>query len=475
MALGRLQHPNIVKVTDFGIDGVEGGLPYIVTELLEGRPLSEVCRDQGPLLLAQALPLLEQIAAAVDAAHEAGVLHRDLKPGNVFVGSESLESPRVKVLDFGLAKLLAGPDEFRDGTSLVGTASLPGITTTGSLMGTPLYMAPELLRRRKASRSSDIYSFGVLAYEILRGKPPFQGRLDEVLLGHLKMEPPSLPLPIEVWLPLRAALQKDPTLRPDTAGEVVRRFRQGMMEVSKPNSTAAGRAGHRTRRQDPEYQRALSYVAAVLLLLFCLALVNAVRSMIYHGRLPFGRSKNVAENNDDGTRRRPVEAQKPLVMFGFNDIERACGDLSSLPNYLCLANQGKGRIAGGSRLVLNENLASFTSDTVRGNEIKIKIIVHRKESSSSIPVYYHLRFGPPKGKALMPGLYMEATRWPDNEGPYPVISTDVRFPCREEGGQFRILQILLTGDNEIRRFVADFETNCAIGRIAVRASGSRLK
>jgi len=231
VALGRLRHPHIVKVTDFGFDGSEGDRPYIVTELLEGRPLSDVCRERGPLPLAQALPLLEQIAAAVDAAHEAGILHRDLKPGNVFVCSEGPGAPSVKVLDFGLAKLLAGPDKPGDSALPLREEIPPAITAAGSLLGTPLYLAPEVVRLGQASRSSDIYSFGVLAYEILAGKPPFRGTLEEVLAGHLKGEPPPFLLLPEVWRPLRATLQKDPALRPGTAGEVVRRFRNGKIEA----------------------------------------------------------------------------------------------------------------------------------------------------------------------------------------------------------------------------------------------------
>jgi hypothetical protein len=231
VALGRLRHPHIVDVTDSGIDGC---LPYIVTELLVGRPLS------GPLPLAQALPLLRQIAAAVDAAHEAGVLHRDLKPGNVFVCSEHPESPCMKVLDFGLAELLSGPERSGSGTSSGGEENPPGLTRTGSLLGTPLYVAPELIRLGQASRASDIYSFGVLAYEILGGKPPFRGTLEEVLAGHLNGEPPPLPLPPEIWSPLRETLRKDPALRPGTAGEMVRRFQEGMTE---PPAAAAERQG----------------------------------------------------------------------------------------------------------------------------------------------------------------------------------------------------------------------------------------
>ena len=232
VALGRLRHPHIVAVTDFGIDGSEGGLSYIVTELLKGTPLSDVCRDQGPLPLGQAFSLLGQIAAAIDAAHDAGVLHRDLKPGNVFLCSEGPGSPNVKVLDFGLAELLAGPDNAGSGR-LPDGANLPAITTTGALLGTPLYVAPELIRLGQASRSSDIYSFGVLAYEIFGGKPPFRGTSEEVLACHLEVDPPPLPLPPEFWRPLRETLQKNPALRPGTAGEVVRRLREGVLEAER--------------------------------------------------------------------------------------------------------------------------------------------------------------------------------------------------------------------------------------------------
>lgn len=200
VALGRLRHPNIVEVTDSGVDGA----PYLVMELLEGKPLS------GPLPLAQALPVLDQIAGAIDAAHGAGVLHRDLKPGNVFVCT----SGPVKVLDFGLAELLTGADRIGE-----------------EEIGTPLYAAPELIRHGEASRASDVYSFGVLAYEILGGKPPFQGSVADVLNSHLEAEPPPLPLPREVWLALREALQKDPALRPRTARELVRRLRQGAAQA----------------------------------------------------------------------------------------------------------------------------------------------------------------------------------------------------------------------------------------------------
>jgi len=256
VALGRIQHPHIVEVTDSGIDELSGA-PYLVMELLQGMPLSDICRDQGPLPLAQALSLLEQIADAVDAAHGAGVLHRDLKPGNILVDEADPDQPRVKILDFGLAELLGGPDETR--VSLhPGAEESPGLTLTGALRGTPLYAAPELIRYGEASRASDIYSFGVIAYELLGGKPPFQGSIGEVLNAHLKSEPPPLPLPPPVWRVLRQALQKDPALRPRSAGEVVRGLRKAASEAERAHWKAA---------EVPRRLRMAALLAAFLLVL----------------------------------------------------------------------------------------------------------------------------------------------------------------------------------------------------------------
>lgn len=231
LALGRLRHPHIVGVTDSGIDE-PAGVPYLVMELLEGAPLADLCRHRGPLPPAEALAILEEIAAAVDAAHGAGVLHRDLKPGNVFLRPAGSEPPRVKVLDFGLAELLAEPE----GPEIPGhgaEGNAPGLTATGALPGTPLYVAPEVIRHGEASPASDVYSFGVIAYELLGGKPPFLGTVAEVLAGHLGAEPPPLPVPPEIWHSLRQPLEKDPALRPRTAGEVVRRLREGAARAER--------------------------------------------------------------------------------------------------------------------------------------------------------------------------------------------------------------------------------------------------
>lgn len=232
-ALGRLRHPGIVEVTDFGLDATSGS-PYLVMELLDGVPLSDHLRERGALPLERALPILEVIAGAIDAAHALGVLHRDLKPGNILLGGEG--GPVAKVLDFGLAELATGIEGAGPSRGPAeGTSGRPGfpedarLTATGALLGTPLYVAPELIDAPRASRASDLYSFGVVAYEMLAGSPPFTGTTGAVLAAHRRIDPPPPPnlgagLPAGAWEALRPALAKDPAERPASAGELVARL-----------------------------------------------------------------------------------------------------------------------------------------------------------------------------------------------------------------------------------------------------------
>ncbi len=170
--LHALTHPNIVEVYEFGYDGT---LPYIVTELLDGCSLDEMLEERGKLPWREAVDLGIQIAKGLDAAHEKGVLHRDLKTANVFI----VEGKRVKLLDFGLAK--------REGVDAT-------LTKTRQIVGTPMYAAPEQLRGEKLLPATDLYGLGVILYRMIAGAHPFpQGWYQMV---SAKLDNPARPLHI---------------------------------------------------------------------------------------------------------------------------------------------------------------------------------------------------------------------------------------------------------------------------------------
>ncbi|MBA3768448.1 MAG: serine/threonine protein kinase, partial [Acidobacteria bacterium] len=214
-AAGRLQHQNVAAVTDFG--RTEDGLVYIVMELLEGRSLRDVLAREAPLDAARAVSLMLQISAAVSAAHEARVIHRDLKPGNIFVVQRKHAPPVVKVLDFGIAKLAADALE-DDGEDQV------TLTKVGVMIGTPRYMSPEQCDGGKMTPASDVYSLGIILYEMLTGTTPFSGSTPLAIAMKHSSETPrspreiisSIPAPLEEIV--LHALEKLPGNRPPDAG-----------------------------------------------------------------------------------------------------------------------------------------------------------------------------------------------------------------------------------------------------------------
>jgi serine/threonine-protein kinase len=223
-AAGRLQHSNAVAVTDFG--ETRDGLAYLVMELLEGKPLREVLAREAPLDPARAVSIMLQISAAVAAAHEAGIIHRDLKPGNIFVVQRPSAPYIVKVLDFGIAKLA---DDSVDGNP-VNT-----LTGTGVMIGTPRYMSPEQCDGAQLTPASDVYSLGVILYEMLAGQTPFTGVSPLALaLKHSSESPPPLRevvqnVPPALEAVMLHALEKSPPERPQDAGE----FRRELFAVAE--------------------------------------------------------------------------------------------------------------------------------------------------------------------------------------------------------------------------------------------------
>jgi len=205
-----LRHSNAVSVTDFG-QTVEGWF-YIVMELLEGRTLREILSREAPLETARATSIMLQASDAVGAAHQAGIIHRDLKPSNILITQSADQPAVVKVFDFGIAKFFAGNDD--DANDL---------DQTNSIIGTPRYMSPEQHSGGELTPASDVYSLGVILYEMLAGMVPFSGSTPaEIAQKHVNDTPHSprevvAAIPEDVERIVLHALEKQPSDRPPNA------------------------------------------------------------------------------------------------------------------------------------------------------------------------------------------------------------------------------------------------------------------
>ena len=215
-----LRHPNIIQIYDYGIS--EHG-PFIVMELLRGKSLRQLLKG-GPLAPEQAVQIIEQACYAVAAAHEAGIIHRDLKPDNILVEEQSDGRLDVKVLDFGIAKLLAAAD------AEAGEADQPNLTGTAAI-GSPHYMSPEQCLGTELDARADIYSLGVTAYELFTGSVPFPNISSVAVLVQQVNTPPPRLRDVEPGLSsaiesvVMRALAKDPQQRYATATELAQELR----------------------------------------------------------------------------------------------------------------------------------------------------------------------------------------------------------------------------------------------------------
>ncbi|HXS00490.1 MAG TPA: serine/threonine-protein kinase [Pyrinomonadaceae bacterium] len=365
-AAGRLRHPNVVDVTDFGFARVKAGqVAYLVMEYLDGCTLGDVLAEEKRLPLEWVADILDQVCSAVHEAHQQGVIHRDLKPDNIWLEPNRLGSYRVKVLDFGIAKvgeigpptldddpaatiiedlsatpvvsgaqletdtlmrpagdeahtrqfkvkadvegvstllhepltnpLLSKPNHDHgaddDGTLLFdepGTHSAarhtahiatspqgPALTRVGAIMGTPLYMSPEQCGGGYVDTRSDIYSLGVIAYQMLAGEPPFAGNTSAVMRAHREQKPQELreraaKIPKRAARVVMSALSKNPAERPQTAFA----FGSGLRAQSEGVGALYRRAFALYSEYFPKFVK-LSLIAHVPMIITSLLLVGA--------------------------------------------------------------------------------------------------------------------------------------------------------------------------------------------------------
>jgi serine/threonine protein kinase len=207
--LSVLDHPNVVTVHDFGL---EKGLTYIVMEYVEGENLSQRVRRKGRVPYDELLPIAMQTIDAIAAAHDKGIVHRDVKPSNVMVTTKAGRGDFVKVLDFGLAKLATNSVDI----------------TQGNLVGTVSYLSPEVIKGSEALPAADVYALGVMFYYLLSGAKPFQSGDDmSVLYQHVNVEPdwlgdkvPAGEAPQEFLEFIHHCMAKDPAKRPQSAIEL---------------------------------------------------------------------------------------------------------------------------------------------------------------------------------------------------------------------------------------------------------------
>ncbi len=233
-ALGGGAHPNLVHVRDFGVTPL--GLPYLVMEVLEGRTLQDERRDRKQIPWVQAVEWTLQALEGIAVAHAAGIVHRDLKPANLFVCKPPDKAPYVKVLDFGIAKILSSD----------GPVSPAAVATgTGMFMGTPRYASPEQVRGEPVDERTDLYSMGLVLFELVTGTPPFseKRRMEEIILAQV-----TSPLPVASDLAtqrippgLDLAIERATSKRREDRFASAEAFASAMRDLLEPEALSATR------------------------------------------------------------------------------------------------------------------------------------------------------------------------------------------------------------------------------------------
>jgi serine/threonine-protein kinase len=218
MAAGILAHPNIITVYDFGEDN---GVLYLAMEFLEGKSLEKIAQEQTVLPIETILPIYDQVCSALDHAHRNKIVHRDIKPANIMI----LQNGLVKVTDFGIAKMMA-----------------MGMTQAGQILGTPNYMSPEQVKGRQIDGRSDIFSLGVILYELMTGEKPFGGQNITTVIYKIINENPTPPRELDASIPagLSYVISKALAKNIDERYQTCRELAEDLRNYKNLGGTATG-------------------------------------------------------------------------------------------------------------------------------------------------------------------------------------------------------------------------------------------
>ena len=246
MAAAAIGHPNIISVLDYGL--LEEKIPYIVMEFVEGVSLETLITNKGRFTPEEALEYMRVITSALSAAHKHGIVHRDLKPLNIMIESGGSVREQIRILDFGLAKIKS--------SDLFG--SFVAAKTVG-IVGSPAYMAPEQWSGEETDRRCDVYSLGIILYEMLTGDVPFKGsNIPSIMKKHLMAPPPPLAVPgsgisPDVEQVVHRALEKQPEMRTASVEEFIAGLEQAVLRPApvkaKPKKRSTGKSTAGTRRR----------------------------------------------------------------------------------------------------------------------------------------------------------------------------------------------------------------------------------